>query len=57
VVKGKAGLRDNLRQAKDLLTEAGWTIRDGKLVNAEGKVFSFEILLSSATSNGSWPRM
>ena len=49
VVKGKAGLRDNLRQAKELLTEAGWTIHDGKLVNAEGKVFSFEILLSSAT--------
>lgn len=49
IAEGKTGLRDNLRKAKQLLAEAGWTIKDGKLVNAEGKPFSFEILLSSAT--------
>ena len=49
VVEGKTGLRDNLRRAKELLAEAGWTIRDGVLKNSANEAFSFEILLSSAT--------
>ncbi len=38
--------RDNLRRAFELLREAGWVVRDLKLVNAQsGAPFSFEILL------------
>ncbi|MGK0673641.1 MAG: extracellular solute-binding protein [Halothiobacillaceae bacterium] len=40
-----AKLRANLIRAKHLLEEAGWRVRDGVLVNAEGKPFRFEILL------------
>jgi microcin C transport system substrate-binding protein len=38
-------LRANLLRAKQLLEEAGWRVRDGVLVNAEGRPFRFEILL------------
>lgn len=44
---GKGSVRKNLRQARKLLAEAGWTIQDGQLKNSEGTVFSFEILLVS----------
>jgi microcin C transport system substrate-binding protein len=37
-------LRDNLRQAQQLLKEAGWTYRDGALRNAKGEPFVFEYL-------------
>ncbi|QLG87112.1 ABC transporter substrate-binding protein [Chitinibacter bivalviorum] len=37
-------LRDNLRQARELLKQAGWTYRDGALRNAKGDAFTFEIL-------------
>ncbi len=40
-------LRGNLRKAKKILEEAGWTVKDGRLVNKEGKPFEFEILLVS----------
>lgn len=40
-----AQLRSNLIRAKHLLEEAGWRVRDGVLVNAEGRPFRFEILL------------
>lgn len=40
-------LRDNLLQAKELLSEAGWNIKNGTLQNAEGQVFTFDFLLSS----------
>ncbi|GAB4346902.1 MAG: extracellular solute-binding protein [Desulfobulbaceae bacterium] len=40
-------LRKNLRQAKKLLTQAGWKVRNGMLTNGEGKEFIFEILLVS----------
>ena len=40
-------LRDNLRNAKKTLAEAGWTVQDGRLINTEGKSFDFEILLVS----------
>ncbi len=39
-----SSLRDNLRQARALLAEAGWTYRDGALRNAKGEPFEFEIL-------------
>jgi microcin C transport system substrate-binding protein len=42
------GLRANLRKALELLQEAGWEVRDGRMVDREtGQPFSFEILLNS----------
>jgi microcin C transport system substrate-binding protein len=41
---GSGDNRDNLHKAADLLREAGWVLKDGKLVNAEGKPFVFEII-------------
>jgi microcin C transport system substrate-binding protein len=38
-------MRENKRRAIALLKEAGWSFRDGALVNAKGEPFSFEILL------------
>lgn len=37
--------RKNVRQAKKLLTEAGWTIKDGKARSAAGEPFQIEFLL------------
>ncbi|QLI80458.1 ABC transporter substrate-binding protein [Chitinibacter fontanus] len=37
-------LRNNLRQARELLKQAGWEYRDGALRNAKGEAFTFEIL-------------
>jgi len=40
-----ASLRDNLRRARALLADAGWTVADdGKLRNAKGDAFVFEVL-------------
>lgn len=39
-----SSLRDNLRKARELLAEAGWTYRDGALRNAKGDIFQFELL-------------
>ncbi|MGB0681123.1 MAG: extracellular solute-binding protein [Magnetovibrionaceae bacterium] len=44
---GTGRIRANLREADKLLRDAGWTIKDGKRVNAQGKAFEFEILLVS----------
>jgi len=42
---GSGNIRDNLRQALRLLKEAGWTIRDEKLVNDQsGQPFAFEMI-------------
>ena len=40
-------IRKNLRLAKQLLTQAGWKIKDGVLKNDKGDVFEFEIILVS----------
>lgn len=39
-------LRDNLVKAKNLLTAAGWTLKEGILQNAQGQKFNFEVLLN-----------
>lgn len=39
-------LRENLKQAKALLAEAGWRVRDGRLQNDAGQVFAFDIMLA-----------
>ncbi|MDX1487425.1 MAG: extracellular solute-binding protein [Acidiferrobacterales bacterium] len=45
---GSGWPRDNLRQAFELLAQAGWVVRDMKLVNMHtGKPMHFEILLVS----------
>ncbi|CDL01086.1 putative oligopeptide transporter subunit; periplasmic-binding component of ABC superfamily transporter [Magnetospirillum gryphiswaldense MSR-1 v2] len=41
------GIRPNLRRAVALLEQAGWQVVDGKLVDAGGQPFRFEILLNS----------
>ena len=47
---GSGQLRQNLRTAKKLLQEAGWTVVDGKLTHAEtGEVMRFEFLLGSSS--------
>ena len=38
-------LRANLRSARDLLAQAGWTVRDGVLKNESGEIFRIDVLL------------
>ena len=38
-------LRDNLRQARELLAQAGWVYRDGALRNTRGEPFRMEMML------------
>ena len=45
VTDGSGNNRDQLKQSLALLKEAGWQVKDGKLVDAEGKQFTFELLL------------
>ena len=47
---GDSTLRDNLRQAKALLNDAGWSVRDGALRNAKGEAFVLEYLDSNEGS-------
>ncbi|MFB2532260.1 extracellular solute-binding protein [Paracoccus sp. p3-h83] len=42
--------RGGLRRAAALLAEAGWTVQDGVLKNAEGTPFTFEVLLAQGAS-------
>jgi len=39
-----SSLRENLRKARDLLADAGWTYRDGALRNAANEAFTIEFL-------------
>lgn len=43
--KPPASLRANLLQAKKILSQAGWTVKNGVLTNREGQPLEFEILL------------
>ncbi len=49
---GSGNNRANLREATRILAEAGWQVRDGKLVNEDGAPFAFEILLVSESNEG-----
>ena len=42
-------LRANMQEAKSLLEQAGWMIKEGALVNALGERFHFDILLADAS--------
>lgn len=45
---GSGSIRDHLRRAFALMKEAGWIVRDGRLVNKDtGQPFEFELLLNS----------
>lgn len=44
---GSGNIRDNLRTALRMLRDAGWTVKDNKLVNADGKPLTFEILIDN----------
>jgi len=46
VTDGSGNNREGLRRALGLLREAGWRVRDRRLVDAEGRPFEFEILLN-----------
>jgi microcin C transport system substrate-binding protein len=47
ITDGSGRNRDNLRRALGLFEQAGWVLKDGKLVNAKGENFQFELLLKS----------
>lgn len=44
---GGSSLRGNLRRARDLLAQAGWTIQDGVLRNAQGQALTIDYLDSN----------
>ena len=46
VTDGSGNNRDQLRRAIELLRQAGWQVKDRKLVDANGQQMSFSILLS-----------
>jgi peptide/nickel transport system substrate-binding protein len=50
VSDGTARNRDNIGHARDLLAEAGWTVQDGVLKNANGTPFTFDILLKQGSA-------
>jgi len=43
---GSGNNRDGLRRALTLMREAGWQVRDRRMVNAQGQPFTFEVLLN-----------
>jgi microcin C transport system substrate-binding protein len=43
---GSGNMRDNLRIALKLFAEAGWSVKNGKMLNAKGEDFHFEFLLN-----------
>jgi peptide/nickel transport system substrate-binding protein len=47
VSDGSEANRKGIRAASKLLEEAGWTIQDGRLKDAGGQAFAFEILLAN----------
>jgi peptide/nickel transport system substrate-binding protein len=51
VSDGSEANRQNLRTAVTLLEEAGWTVQDGRLVDAAGAPFAFEILLQNGSDD------
>lgn len=47
VSDGSGRDRARLRRAFDLLSQAGWTFRDGRLIGADSQIFRFEILVTT----------
>ncbi|WP_146591990.1 extracellular solute-binding protein [Puniceibacterium confluentis] len=42
--------RSNISKAMDLMEQAGWTIQDGRMADADGRAFSFDILLPQGST-------
>ncbi|MCP4394653.1 MAG: ABC transporter substrate-binding protein [Alphaproteobacteria bacterium] len=54
---GSGDIRKNLRKAVGILKEAGWVVKNQKLVNAKtGEQFKFEIMINSASASA-WERV
>ncbi|KAB7615768.1 ABC transporter substrate-binding protein [Amylibacter sp. SFDW26] len=51
VSDGSERNRKNLRKAKKLLQEAGWTVQDGILKDASGMPFKMEVLLRAGSAS------
>lgn len=51
VSDGSEANRKNLRAAVSLLEEAGWRVEEGRLVDANGTPFTFEILLQNGADD------
>jgi microcin C transport system substrate-binding protein len=49
VTDGSGNPRENLRRAVRLFAEAGWTVKDNRLVNAKGEPFEIEFLMFEAS--------
>jgi microcin C transport system substrate-binding protein len=49
VTDGSGNNREGMRRALALLTQAGWQVRDRKLVDASGKQMQFQILVNDPT--------
>jgi microcin C transport system substrate-binding protein len=47
---GSGNIRQNLRNALMLLRDAGWNLKEGKLVNSRGEQLAFEILFFQPSS-------
>jgi len=47
---GSARNRKNIVSAVDLMAEAGWTVKNGQMQDANGRPFSFEILLDQGSN-------
>lgn len=50
VNSGSGYIRERAREALRLFSEAGWTLKNGKLINAAGENFRFEFLIYDSTS-------
>ncbi|MEM9341523.1 MAG: extracellular solute-binding protein [Pseudomonadota bacterium] len=50
VSDGSERNRANIRKALALMEQAGWTVQDGVMKNAEGQPFTFEILLQQGAN-------
>ena len=46
---GSGNIRPQLREAQKLLQEAGWEIKNGKLVDSKGQPLEFEFLLNASS--------
>ncbi|WGW02848.1 extracellular solute-binding protein [Tropicibacter oceani] len=46
---GSSRNRANIARATELFEQAGWTVQDGVMKNAEGEPFTFELLLSQGS--------
>jgi peptide/nickel transport system substrate-binding protein len=51
VTDGAEANRAGIRRAAQLLSEAGWQVREGVLRNAAGEAFAFEVLLPQGASD------